>query len=207
MGARIPRGAHAPPQAKRPRAAPSLIGLAGPRLRLREWREADLEPLAAINGDAAVMRWFVKPLDRAESDAFAARMIAHQESEGFSFLPVCRQDDDTLIGVVGLLRMAWEAPFSPGVEIGWRIAPDHQGLGYASEAAALCLRFGFEMLGLPEIVAFAVPGNSASRRVMAKLGMAEQGRFIHPRIPEGHAFREQVWTRITAAEWRAAQAA
>jgi RimJ/RimL family protein N-acetyltransferase len=184
-----------------------MTALAGPRIRLRAWRGADLEPLAAINGDAAVMRWFVKPLDRAESDAFAARMIAHQESEGFSFLPVCRHGDEALIGVVGLLRVTWDAPFSPGVEIGWRMAPDHQGLGHASEAAALCLRFGFGTLGLSEIVAFAVPGNTASRRLMAKLGMAEQGRFLHPRLPEGHAFREQVWTRITAAEWRAARAA
>jgi RimJ/RimL family protein N-acetyltransferase len=176
-------------------------------VRLRAWAPEDLEPLAAINGDAAVMRWFAKPLDRAESDAFAARAAAHQQSEGFSFLPVCRHEDDTLIGVVGLLRVTWEAPFSPGVEIGWRIAPDHQGIGLASEAAALCLRFGFETLALPEIVAFAVPGNTASRRVMHKLGMAEQGRFAHPRLPADHAFREQVWTRITAAEWRAAHPA
>lgn len=199
--------AHGSLRRQRPRAARPLIGLAGPRIRLRAWAPDDLAPLAAINGDAAVMRWFVKPLDRAESDAFAERMIAHQASEGFSFLPVCRHGDDTLIGVVGLLRVTWEAPFSPGVEIGWRIAPDHQGLGLASEAAALCLRHGFEALGLPEIVAFAVPGNAASRRVMARLGMAEQGRFLHPRVPACHAFREQAWTRITAAEWRAANPA
>jgi ribosomal-protein-alanine N-acetyltransferase len=172
------------------------------RLLLRPWRDSDLEPFAAINADPAVMKHFPRPLDRSESDAFVARIRAHFEREGFGFWAVEAPGAAPLVGLVGLARPAFEAPFSPCVEIGWRLAREHWGKGYATEAARASLRFGFEQLGLTEIVSFTVPENVRSRAVMERLGMMRSAvdDFDHPVLPEGHKLRRHVLYRIRRAQ-------
>lgn len=168
------------------------------RLLLRPWREDDLEPFAALNADPAVMEHFAKPLERAESDAFVARIRAHFAREGFGFWAVEAPGIAPLVGMVGLARPAFEAHFTPCVEIGWRLARDYWGRGYATEAARAALGYGFEQLGLGEIVAFTATGNVRSRAVMERIGMARSADddFDHPALPEGHRLRRHVLYRI-----------
>lgn len=175
--------------------------LNGPRLTLRPLEDRDAAEFAALNGDPAVMRHFPKLLTFDESEEFRARVARHFAEHGYGFWGVFRHDAPGLVGLVGLLQVAFPARFAPGVEIGWRIAAAHQRQGYAEEAARICLAHGFGPLNLPEIVAFTIPANEPSWRLMEKLGMSPDGGFEHPRIAEGHPMRVHRLHRISRAEW------
>lgn len=170
--------------------------LEGARLRLRAWRDDDLEPFAALNADRAAMQHFPDILTRAESAALMDRIRAHFAENGWGFWAVEEKGGAPFLGMVGLMRVSWSARFTPAVEIGWRIATAHQRRGHAEEAARLALRFGFEELGLEEIVAFTTPANEPSWRLMEKLGMVRDGMFDHPRLPEGHPMRPHLLYRL-----------
>lgn len=117
-----------------------------------------------------------------------------------------KKDGGTFLGIAGLLRPSFEAHFTPCVEVGWRLAVDAWGRGYATEAAQACLDHGFEALSprLEEIFAFTVPGNARSRRVMERQGMQHDpaGDFDHPKLPAGHPLRRHVLYRIDRERWR-----
>lgn len=174
------------------------------RLILRPWREEDLAPFAAMNADPEVARYFVSTLTREQSDALAGRAFEHFGRHGFGPWAVERAGTSDFIGFTGLSIPEFETAFTPCVEIGWRIAREHWGRGYATEAAQAALDYGFEVLGLEEIVSFTVPANAASRRVMEKIGLVrdEAGDFDHPRVPEGHPLKRHVLYRGRRA-WRA----
>lgn len=173
------------------------------RLVLRRWRQEDLEPFAALNGDPVVMELFPAPLSRAESDAFMQRIEMHFERRGFGMWAVEVRETGALAGLTGLAVPGFDAPFMPAVEVGWRLAHSHWGKGYAPEAAAAALTFGFSRLGLREIVSFTAVANHRSRRVMEKLGMrrSEADDFDHPLLPPGHHLRRHVLYRMRATEW------
>jgi ribosomal-protein-alanine N-acetyltransferase len=173
------------------------------RLVLREWRGVDREAFAAMNADARVMEHFPGVLSRAESDAFIDRMTERWETDGFGLWAVAHANDDLLLGFTGLAAPSFEAHFTPAVEVGWRYVADAWGHGYATEAARAVLRFGFEDLGLAEIVSFTVPANTRSRAVMERLGMTHDPAddFDHPRIPVGHPQRRHVLYRLTRKVW------
>jgi RimJ/RimL family protein N-acetyltransferase len=168
------------------------------RLRLRPWRDDDFEAYAALNADARVMEFYPGLVSREESrvrfDAWQKR-IAEQ---GYGFWPVEVLGGAPFIGMVGLSNADFEAPFLPAVEIGWRLAAEHWGRGYATEAARAVLAYGFEQVGLAEIVSFTTTANVRSRRVMEKLGMrrSPDEDFQHPLIDEGHAVRPHVLYRL-----------
>ncbi|WP_137125431.1 GNAT family N-acetyltransferase [Roseomonas sp. HF4] len=172
------------------------VTLHGDRLTLRPWRDTDLAPLFAINGDAESMRHFPDVMSRAESDAWAERMQTHFELHGWGFWVVEERGGAPFVGVVGLMTIPWQAHFTPAVEIGWRIAAPFRRRGHAEAAARIALDFGFGVLRLPEIVAFTVPGNVASWHLMERLGMRPDGAFDHPRLPEGHPMRRHLLYRI-----------
>ncbi len=174
-----------------------MTDLRTPRLLLRSWRDADLPAFAALNADAEVRRWFPGTLTRAESDAQAARLQEHIAAHGFGLWAVEVPGVQPFIGFVGLLHVRFSAPFTPAVETGWRLAREHWGRGYATEAARAALAHGFGPLALPEVVAFAVPGNGASRRVMERIGMRHDPAddFDHPGMPEGTPLRRHVLYR------------
>jgi len=167
------------------------------RLRLRRWKPEDLAPFAELNRDPVVVEYLAAPLSREESDAFVARIEAHFDLHGFGFFAVEVVEDRAFAGFVGLSIPRFEAHFTPCVEIGWRLAARLQGRGYATEGARGVLTFGFETLGLGEIVSFTVPANVRSRRVMEKLGMTHRAAedFDHPGLPEGHRLRRHVLYR------------
>jgi RimJ/RimL family protein N-acetyltransferase len=167
------------------------------RLLLRLWRDADLPAFAAINADPRVAEFLPKALDRAESDARAALIRAHWARHGFAQWAVEVPGVADFIGFVGLSIPSFEAPFTPCVEIGWRLAYEHWGKGYATEAAFAALDFGFGRLGLSEIVSFTVPANQRSRAVMERIGMIRTPAddFDHPLLCEGHPLRRHVLYR------------
>jgi RimJ/RimL family protein N-acetyltransferase len=183
-----------------------MVALRTKRLTLREWRDDDLDAFAALSADPVVME-YLRPVDsRAASDAIAAQVRAHFAAHGFGFWIVERSDIGAVIGVVGLAHVGFAAPFTPAVEIGWRLAPAEWGRGYAAEAAAASLDDGFGRLGLPEIVAFTVPANQRSQGLMERLGMTRDPRddFDHPRVPADNPLRRHVLYRIRREAWRAA---
>jgi len=135
---------------------------------------------------------------REAADAWIDRQISHLAAHGFCFWAVEAKPTGSFAGAVGLLRVGYQAHFTPAVEIGWRVPRAFWGRGYAPEAAIASIRFGFDRLHLSEIVANTAPGNHRSRRVMAKLGMSHDpgDDFDHPRVPEGHPLRRQVLYRL-----------
>jgi ribosomal-protein-alanine N-acetyltransferase len=164
---------------------------------LRSFEDRDAGPFAAINADPRVMKFLPAVLTQAESDALVVRIRQHAEEKGHGLFAVELQGGP-LIGFAGLSTPTFEAHFTPCVEVGWRLAAEHWGHGYATEAARAALAFGFEKVGLKQIVSFTVPQNQRSRRVMEKIGMHHDPRddFDHPRLPEGHALRRHVLYRI-----------
>lgn len=181
-----------------------LIEFDTERLRLRQWCEADREPFAVLNADSTVMEFFPSLLSRAESDALADRCQALIADRGWGFWAAEIKATHAFIGFVGLHIPTAELPFSPCVEIGWRLAAKHWGYGFATEAARGALRVGFDRLKLPEIVSFASVGNTRSRAVMNRLGMRETGEtFDHPGIPAGSALRAHCLYRLSHEQWLA----
>jgi len=169
------------------------------RLKLRPWRASDREPFAALNADPAVVEFLDGSLTRPQSDAVAERIDAHIKRNGFGFWAVEVLDKAPFVGFIGLVRPRYEAHFTPAIEVGWRLARDHWGNGYATEGARAALQFGWEVLQLREIVSLTVPGNLRSRNVMEKLGMTRNplDDFDHPVLPEGHPLRPHVLYRIS----------
>jgi RimJ/RimL family protein N-acetyltransferase len=169
------------------------------RLVLREWRETDLDAFAAMSADPRVMEFFPSLLDRAQSASMIARWKAHFAEHGFGFLAIEVPGVADFVGICGMAWARFDAHFTPCVEIGWRLAYDHWGHGYASEAAQGVLDYGFTTLHLDQIVAFAVVSNRRSRQVMERIGMTYDPAddFDHPVIPVGSPLRRHVLYRAT----------
>lgn len=180
-----------------------MEGYRTPRLLLRPWRESDRAPFAALNADPEVMEHFPSVLDRAASDALVDRVAAHFAEHGYGLFAVEVPGRAPFVGFVGLLKVGFEAHFTPAVEIGWRLARAAWGHGYATEAAREACRIAFEELRLPELVSFTVPANRRSRAVMERIGMTHDPAddFDHPKLPEGHPLRRHVLYRLAASDW------
>jgi RimJ/RimL family protein N-acetyltransferase len=174
------------------------------RLILRPWRDDDLAPFAALNADPHVAATLGGVMDRAASDALAARIRDHFDAHGFGLWAVEVPDVAPFVGFVGLSRPRFAAHFTPCVEIGWRLAFAHWGKGYATEAARAALAFGFERTGLDEIVSFTAATNARSRAVMERLGMRRDPAddFDHPNLPEDHPLRRHVLYRLPRTQWQ-----
>lgn len=172
------------------------------RLLLRRWREQDREPFAALNGDPRVMEFFPSVLEPSDSDALADRIERNIAERGWGLWAAELEDSRQFIGFIGLEVPTPALPYSPCVEVGWRLAYRFWGKGLATEGARAALKTGFESLGLAEIFSFTSTLNSRSRAVMERLGMvAEPGTFEHPGVPVGSRLREHLAYRLTRGEW------
>jgi RimJ/RimL family protein N-acetyltransferase len=173
------------------------------RLLLREWRDSDREPFARLNADPRVMEFFPATQSRTESDEAVERIRESFRERGWGFWAVEVPGVSPFIGFIGLSQTPPHIPVSPCVEIGWRLAAEHWGKGYASEGARAALEFGFANQRLAEIVAFTAAPNRRSRAVMERLGMHFSGEtFEHPRIPEGSPLRTHVVYRLRSTSAR-----
>jgi RimJ/RimL family protein N-acetyltransferase len=181
---------------------PSVIEFETPRLLLRQWRESDREPFAAMNADPVVMEFFPSLQSRASSDASIDAWQLQFATQGWSNWALERLETGEFIGFVGLSIPRRILPFPPCVEVGWRLSRAHWTNGFATEGARAALRIGFERLGLPEIVSFTALGNRKSRAVMERIGMRNANEdFEHPGVPEGHPLRAHCLYRVTRAQW------
>ena len=169
------------------------------RLLLRPWRESDRLPFRELNADPRVMEFMPELLTAEASDALLNRAQEHFSRHGFGPFAVELLDSGSFIGFIGLSVPAFDAHFMPAVEIGWRLAFEHWGKGLASEGARAALGFGFNDVGLEQVVSFTAPANLRSRRVMETLGMTHDPHddFDHPNLPEGHPLRRHVLYRIS----------
>jgi RimJ/RimL family protein N-acetyltransferase len=168
------------------------------RLTLREWRPEDLAGFAALNADARVMEHFPGVLSPERSDAVADRLAA-QWADGFGPWALEQRETGAFIGYVGFVAPTFRAHFTPAIEIGWRIAHDMWGRGYATEAARASLGWARSNLSPPrgEIVSFTTVANVLSRRVMGKLGFShrDEDDFDHPLLRDWE-FRRHVLYRL-----------
>jgi RimJ/RimL family protein N-acetyltransferase len=180
-----------------------------PRLVLRQWRDEDERPYAALNRDPEVMRYFPALGTDDGSRRAIAGWRAQIDARGWSNWAVERRDTGELIGFVGLTEPVRVLPFTPCIELGWRLARAHWGAGYATEAAQAALRVGFDGLGIDEIVSVTARVNAPSIAVMQRLGMTSDAAedFEHPALPPGHALRPHVLYRLARAAWRAQERA
>ncbi len=176
------------------------------RLILRPWKEEDIEPFAQLNGDPHVMKYFPSTLTKEVSDQMAKRMQNKIEERGWGWWAVSVPEVADFIGFIGLnnVDQSFQVPFTPAIEIGWRLASNYWGKGYASEGAAACLKYGFEVLKLAEIVSFTSVPNNRSRRVMEKIGMHRDSKddFDNPNLAENHWLRKHVLYRLGVGEWQ-----
>ncbi len=175
------------------------------RLRLRDWSDVDAAPFAALNADPRVMEFFPAALTRAESDAQMAAIRAFIEDHGYGLYAAEEKSSGRFIGFVGLSLPSFKAHFTPAVEIGWRLARESWGLGYATEGARVVADHAFGPLGLDALVSFTAEWNRPSRRVMEKIGMTHDpvDDFRHPRLPPDHKLSRHVLYRLNRKDWLA----
>jgi RimJ/RimL family protein N-acetyltransferase len=170
--------------------------LTTPRLTLRTFRNDDLPHYADLNADPEVARWLGGSITRSHSDSIAQWAQECYEREGIGLLAVERTDDGVLLGMCGLHH---QSSYPDDVEVGWRLAREHWGNGYATEAATAWLDHGFETLGFPRVISITERQNARSLAVMRRLGMT----FDHEAQVEddGKVFDAVIYS-IAAESWR-----
>ena len=178
------------------------IEVTTPRLRLRQWRESDREPYAALNADPAVMRFFAGTQSREASDRSIDVWRTELDERGWSNWAVETLESGAFVGFIGLSVPKRALPFMPCVEVGYRLAKEHWGNGYATEGAKAALDVAFTRLALDEVVSFTALLNLPSRAVMERIGMTNANEdFDHPALPEGSELRRHCLYRISREAW------
>ena len=167
------------------------------RLFLRGWAEGDAAAFADMNEDPRVMEFFVSTSPRERSLESAKVMHDDLEANGFGWFVMEVKGEPGFAGVIALADVRNDLPFAPAREIGWRLPVHRWNHGYATEAASALMQFGFDALGMEEIVSVTAAINLRSQRVMEKLGMTRDvhGDFLHPRVPKGHRIEPHVLYR------------
>lgn len=162
------------------------------RLTLRQWRDDDLTPFAALNADTRVMEHFPAPLTTQESNTLAEKIQKELAEKPYGLWAVEVKEGAPFIGFIGLHYQDFPAPFTPCIEIGWRLAHSHWGHGYAYEGASRVLDYALTELHLPKIVSFTATVNKRSIRLMEKLYLHKEPPFEHPKLPKNHPLRPHV---------------
>jgi RimJ/RimL family protein N-acetyltransferase len=180
-----------------------MESLSTQRLILRRWQPSDIEEFALICADPVVMEFHPKTLTLEQSKSMVERIEAGFDRERFGLWALELQNSHKFIGYTGLCRPSFQAHFTPCVEIGWKIAREYWGNGFATEAARKAVEDGFERIQLNEIVSMTAAINKRSIRVMEKLKMVrnEKDDFLHPSIENGHPLKPHVLFRLSKAQW------
>ena len=165
------------------------------RLILRSWKPEDLLLFIEMNKDARVMRYFPSILTDEQTESFYKRIQSEFDRNGWGLYAVELKSIGTFIGYVGLHEIGFDADFTPGVEIGWRLAADYHNQGLATEAAKEVLKLA-KQNGLQRLYSFTAKQNAPSERVMQKIGMTKAGEFEHPNLSPDSALRTHVLYQI-----------
>lgn len=167
------------------------------RLILRDWLDSDIEPYIALNQDPDVLKYFPRLYTKEESIANISEYKQLLIDYGYTLFACELKHSKAFIGFVGLYNRD-DMPFSPCVEIGWRLAKEYWGNGYAPEAARKCLGIGFNECNLDEIVSFTAEINKPSERVMQKIGMLHSNTdtFYHYKLDKAHILSKHVLYRL-----------
>lgn len=167
------------------------------RLILRTWKEADAEAYYAINNDPKVIEYLRGKMTMDEVNDFISYANTHAEKHNYTLWAAELKSSSELLGFIGLNYTDFPAHFTPAVEVGWRLGSQYWGNGYATEGAVASLNYGFEKIGLKEIVSFTVPANKRSVSVMEKLGMKRdlEGDFAHPKLASDHPLSQHILYR------------
>ena len=168
------------------------------RLILRLWHDEDAEPYYLINQDLKVLEFLPRSLSMSEVRQFIADQNKTFLEHGYTLWAVEEKKTEAMIGFVGLDNVTSLLPFAPAVEIGWRLGSQYWGQGYATEAARAVIDYGFQKLGLDEIVSCTARGNVRSMRVMEKIGMKRDvgGDFAHSKLPKENPLSPHVLYRM-----------
>ena len=168
------------------------------RLILRAPQDADREAIAALNAHPKVGAWLSGVMTREQSDALVDRIRQSIGLHGFGFWAMERKSDGAVVGLTGLLLMGEDEPVPGGIEIGWRVQPDAQGQGLATEAARAARDWAFANLDIDEVVAITAETNVRSQNIMTKIGMTRDlaGDFDHPRLADDHPLKRHVLFRM-----------
>lgn len=150
------------------------------RLGFRNWTMQDLDQLTELNSNQLVMKHFPTILNREQTSSFIEKMQSQFEKKGFCYFTVERLDNQNFIGFIGLSEQTFKADFTPCIDIGWRLASNEWNQGFATEGAKRCLAYGFESLNLSTIKSICPVVNTASEKVMKKIGMQKVLNFQHP---------------------------
>ena len=172
------------------------------RLLLRQWQESDRSQFRAMSADPEVMAFIGGVRSHAEADAQMDERATALALRGVGKWAVEELATGAFIGTVGLGYALFDAPFTPAIEIGWRLARPFWGRGYAVEAAFAATSYGFNTLELKEIVAFTAVGNAGSRNVMERVGMSycDGADFDAPGRLNGDPHRRQVLYRLSQTD-------
>lgn len=171
------------------------------RLILRRWCAEDRVAFREMNAHPEVMRYFANPLTPEGSDTLVDRIEAEWDAKGWGLWAVEVKGGEGFIGFIGFHEAVFESDFTPAVEIGWRLARQVWGHGYATEGARRCLEEGFGRLGFDEIVSFAARQNIPSINVMKKLGLEPGKDFWYPEAPEGNPLGWQTFYHLSREAW------
>lgn len=179
-----------------------MIELETERLVLRGWTKEDLLPFFQLNSDPVVMEYFPNLLTEPESNSLANDLQARISENGWGFWALELKENRRFLGFVGLNSPKLDLPFTPCIEIGWRLSKQYWGKGYAGEAAAASMGFAFSTLNSTEVVSFTSRLNVRSASVMTRLGMKNtDNNFFHPKVPADSPLFEHVLYSITAQQW------
>lgn len=194
----------AKPKPKAPSGFDEDVHIVTERLVLREWRDEDMDHFSRMNGDALIMEYMPRTLDRRSSDALVERFREHFKKHGFGLYAAALKSSGEFIGFVGLNTVDFKAHFTPAVEIAWRLDYSYWGKGYASEAAQAVLHHAFTALKLKEVVSFTVFDNTRSIGVMENIGMTRdpKGDFDYPALKKDHPLGRFVLYRMTADNFK-----
>ena len=154
------------------------------RLGFRNWKENDLYEFAKMNADLQVMEYFPKVLTKKETAEIIKKMQKHYDKNGYTYFATETLENAEFIGFIGLAFQEYKSPFTPAVDIGWRLKKSAWGNGFATEGAKRCLKFAFDDLDLDKIISVCSKNNLRSENVMQKIGMQKIGEFNHPGLKE-----------------------
>ena len=145
------------------------------RLRLRAFRNEDLDAYAAMCADPEVMRYLGTGVTLSRDDAWRsmASFLGHWVLRGYGMWALEEKETGTLVGRTGFLNPeGW-----PGFELGWTLGRTYWGRGFATEAALVALDFAFRDLDQPRVISLIRPGNTPSIRVAERLGEVRAGEI------------------------------